>query len=164
MRIEHAHEHAHARLPPTESAIFRFRGKLTWMLIKCYWAAPLHSPNSIGLNCPNSDSKTSHFRGGVRLLLPFNRCIFHNVSFWDKVPNASNDDCRNTCSSSLHFKEALFLKWITPFITKLSVEASCSLITSPPGKERRCLPCNKTFRWMLHRRPLFVIYFYYFTL
>ena len=59
-------EHAHSRLLPT--ANFR--------------AALLDSPNYIGLNCSNFNSKTSHFVVVVKLLLLVQR-QFSNIRFWE---------------------------------------------------------------------------------
>ena len=52
-------EHADSKLQLNVLANFRFSTELTWMGIKCKWAAPLDSPNFIGPNFLNSYSKTS---------------------------------------------------------------------------------------------------------
>ena len=83
MRVLHILDHTTEILQKkmTESANFRLGAELTWMGIICSRAALLDTPNCVGLHCSNSDSKTSHFTGFVRLLLPFYKRIFHNVGF-----------------------------------------------------------------------------------
>ena len=49
------------KFPLTESVNFQINVKLIWTGIKFNRAALLDSPNFIGQNCPDSDSKTSHF-------------------------------------------------------------------------------------------------------
>lgn len=64
----------------------RFSVKLTWMEIKCNWAAFLDSPIFIRLNCPNSDSRTSHFVGLWRFYYCFTDASFPMIACGEKSP------------------------------------------------------------------------------
>lgn len=77
------------------------------MRIKFNRAVLLDSPNFIGLSCPNSVNKTSHFAGVVSLLLTFYRRVFHNISFWEKVPSGSHDDVRTWLSHDKNWLQGL---------------------------------------------------------
>lgn len=59
--------HRACALETSADELAKTSGLLTLMGIKCNRANFLDSPNFIGPNCPNSDSKMSHFVGHVRL-------------------------------------------------------------------------------------------------
>lgn len=78
------------------------------------------------LNCSNVDSKTSHFPG-LRLLLPFNRCVFHKCQLLEKVPSASHGGVITRLGQDkqwfgLDLSGGLVLVWLRLLLDKLKLK------------------------------------------
>ena len=91
----------------------------------------LESPNFIGPNRPNTDSKRVILRGCETFITVLQTC-FSQCSFWEKVPIASHDDI----ITGLHHEKTGFKAWRSLWGLNLDDEARRLLCRGSYGQAK----------------------------